>query len=465
MIDMSTILCKKHIISKECHLEINKLPHQVNISIDSRAIQKGDIFVALSGPSFNGCDFIEQSLDKGALGVVFSRSDHDNHSDLFARYQNSLFIKVKDTRQYLKDIAKTHLSLWKNKGGKVIGITGSNGKTTTKEMLSFLLKEMMGEKLLSTQGNLNNQVGVPLTIFKLLPSHKMAIIEMGTSEKGEIKILSDIAIPDAGIITNISAAHLEYLENEEGVFREKKALFDSVMENSNNEGIFIINRDNKYLRKLPQKKKTIFFGKERENNQHQLQFKKNGFQMNEHNIENEYLTGEHNFTNMACSLIMACTLFPSHQDEFIERAKKFKPSRNRSSWVMKDSTSIFLDAYNANPTSMKESIKAFSQVVNEKKLKGDEALYIIGDMNELGGRTESSHQQLGEFLAKEVNGKIIYIGRYYHHFQKGFPGSTHHFHKVEDFQNTLGAKYLSSFKMVFIKGSRSLQLEELVDIR
>ena len=441
-------------------------PPGIRISTDSRTIEKGDLFVALSGPQFNGLQFAKSALDRGALGVVFSKDQETNQiiPNLMKSYRNRFFIEVKETYEYLKSITMAHVSQWKMSGGRVLGITGSNGKTTTKEMLAFMIEGLIGDTLLYTKGNLNNQIGVPLTLCRLLlHQHKLAIIEMGTNQSGEIQDLCDIAMPDMGIITNTSKTHLEYLKNEEGVFQEKRALYDSVMRRSNNKGAFVLNVDGEYLRTLPQNKNVITFG-EKFGTQ-KIQFNEKEVRINEIPLRNEFITGKHNFINLACSFLMAEKLFSDRVDELRERAAHFQPQFNRSSWIKHGHVDIFLDAYNANPISMKAAISSFTETVLHRKLKWQKILWIIGDMNELGDQAEVCHEELGETLRMSPAKNIVFVGRHYGPFKQGLQKEALHLKKISDFTETLGKRYLDSFDMVFIKGSRSLQLESLVDIK
>ena len=461
-IDSKIIFCDQFIMAKSVPASHDSLG--ISISTDSRTLTRKDLFIALSGPQFNGLDFAQAALDKGALGIVFSKNQDPGGriTHLMKKYQDRCSIEVKNTFDYLKSIASTHVAEWKKSGGRVIGITGSNGKTTTKEMLAFMIEALIGDELLYTKGNLNNQIGVPLTLSRPSSKHKWAIIEMGTSRIGEIQILCDMAMPDMGIITNVSKTHLEYLKDEEGVFQEKRALYDSVMKNSNHEGIFVLNADNKYLRTLPKNKNVITLGEQF--GTQKIHFDKSGIKINGILLKNKFITGKHNFINLACSFLMAKQLFPDRVDELREAAACFQPKFNRSSWIKHGQVDIFLDAYNANPTSMKAAITGFMETVYQRKIKWQNVLLIVGDMNELGEQTEVFHQELGEILRKTFVHHIVFVGQYYKYFKQGLQREALHLEHVNDFTDVLGKNYFNSFKMVFIKGGRSLQLESLVDI-
>ena len=213
-------------------------------------MSKEEIFVALSGPNFNGTDFFKEAIKKGASQIIYSQKDISKEHLLLLESpsQNYKFTEVENTYDYLKIEARKHLQKWKYLGGKVIAITGSNGKTTTKEMLAFLVSHIIGNELFYTKNNLNNKIGVPLNVFNLSSRHRLAIFEIGMNKQGEIQELCDIIAPDGGVITNIGDAHIEHLRNKSGVFEEKKSLYNSVMKNSNQKGIFIINTDDIYLK-------------------------------------------------------------------------------------------------------------------------------------------------------------------------------------------------------------------------
>ena len=452
----------------------------VAISTDSRSIGPGELFIALSGPRFNGVEFAEEALARGAWGVVFAPQQvgGEGHqastfqaptsflnisphmSSLHQRYRDRHFIATPDTLKYLQGVARAHVLEWKKSGGRVMGITGSNGKTTTKEMLAFMVQSLMGDKLLSTRGNFNNHIGVPLTITRLSSRHTLAIIEMGTNRPGEIQALCQIAVPDMGIITNIAAAHVQYLGNEEGVLREKMALYHSVMENSQGRGLFVVNADDPHLRTTPLASGVIAYGAL--HGEPRVQFLPHGVEIGPVKVQNKFITGKHNLTNLACSFLMARALFPDHSDNLIQRAADFRPSYNRSSWLKRGRSDIFLDAYNANPTSMLGAMEGFLAVVEQKKLSMDQVLWIVGDMNELGFEAPSAHHQLGEAMGKMGALHVVFVGHHSGDFKRGFKGRVHQLERIDEFYPALGQQYLDSFGMVFIKGSRSLKLESLL---
>ena len=443
---------------------------KILLSTDSRTLTKNNLFVALSGPHFNGLDFALHALEKGAIGVVYTK-DQDSKNlipSLFKKYNGCHFIEVSDTYEYLKLVAQAHVTQWRDMGGRIIGITGSNGKTTTKEMLAFMLKSIIGDELFYTKGNFNNQVGVPLTVFKLHPDHSLAVIELGTNQPGEIGRLCEMTSPNMGIITNISNTHIEYLKDRAGVFQEKRALYDAVMTKPQKGALFVLNADDEYLRKLPEKKGVITFGESF--GAHRIHPLKQGIQIDiageTFTLKNDAITGAHNFINLACSFLLVQKLFPTRVDDIITAANNFCPPTNRSSWIKHRQSDVFLDAYNANPASMKAAIDGFSNALQVKNIAPEHTLWVVGDMNELGEHAAIFHRELGETLDRANAVNVIYIGQYYNYFQEGLKNcKAHHLNTVHDFKNALGAEYFDAFKAIFIKGSRSLQLESLVDIK
>ena len=278
----------------------------IEISTDTRTMKTGDAFVALAGESYDAFNFIEEVIGKGCTVFVYNHDEvRSKKTELLARqYPDITFIGVVDTLQFLQEISQVHVqNLKRNKLKHVIGITGSNGKTTTKNILYHLLNAILGEKLTCTQGNLNNHVGVPLTLLKINEDHVTSIVEMGSNHPGEIASLCNLASPTAGIITNIGKAHLEFLHSQAGVLEEKRCLFDSVMKNTKNEGLFIINSDDEFLNTLPVYQNVITIGKTRKN----IFFLKNGVEILLNNekisLQNHELTGIHNFYNLSFCIL------------------------------------------------------------------------------------------------------------------------------------------------------------------
>ncbi|GHT61706.1 UDP-N-acetylmuramoyl-tripeptide--D-alanyl-D-alanine ligase [Endomicrobiia bacterium] len=370
------------------------------ISIDSRTIEKGEVYFAIQGNRYDGHDFIGEAIEKGASSVVYSRDD----VDLVKSFPKLLsIIKTDDTLVALEKLAKAYRSKFQNI--KIVGITGSNGKTTTKEILTSILS-IRGETL-SNKGNLNNRVGLPLSMFNLNKSVEYAVFEMGTSLYGEIKILSDIVKPDLGIITNIGFSHLETFLSPEGVFKEKKVLYESVKES----GYVIINNDDRYLRTISNagNRKIITFALDtnadiyaKNITLHQDQAV---FDLFYNKIFVKVSMPAKGRFNVANALAAAsCAIgFGFSLEEIKKGIEKFIPPQMRMETLITSGGVILInDAYNANPSSAKEAIQAVIQ-----SYCGKEINLVLGDMLELGNKSLDYHFELGKFInsqnVKSVN--------------------------------------------------------------
>ena len=420
----------------------------LDLSWDSRTHEKGQAFIALKGDNFDGSNFIEEVIARGCPLVIGAKNLRDI-------YPQTVFIEVSDTIKYIQELAHLHLLDWKKEDKIVIGITGSNGKTTTKEMLAHLLNAAHPGKVHKTTGNFNNHLGVPFTLLGLENEHSIAIVEMGTNHPGEIKFLCELACPNNGIITNIGPAHLEFFRTVENVFAEKRELLDF----AKGKGFFVINRDDPYLGRVNPFKGLISFGEKNiAHNQINLDTPEGKV-----TLLNKHLLGRHNFENLALAFLLSYYLFPQERDKFIVAASNFTPLKNRSSWIEKGEKKFFLDAYNANPVSMKASLNAFVKFTETNNISLKDCLFILGDMNELGKDAELFHQNMGSHLKDLSAINVAFLGRYSGSYGKGYKNAS----KI--YLNKLGLekdwpKLLKSFKYFFLKGSRSLQLESLVDI-
>ena len=443
--------------TSECDLVINT---------DSRKFNKGETFVALGGENFDGRQYIENVLSLGARAVVLV-CDGDYELKLLSWitvYPDAMFICVTDTLKFIQLLASLHILEWKNLNSnkKIIGITGSNGKTTHKEMMSSVLQKLFPEKVLSTKGNLNNHIGVPLTIFGLAPKHDIAVIEMGMNHIGEIAELTAIAHPEHGMITNIGPAHIEFMKSTENIFKEKSELYNSVLENSKGQGIFVVNADDTYLARLPKSSGLSNYGEQNGDVKitiaiPQVELTVNGKKLL---ITNENISEHHNLKNLAGVALFALKLFPDKEQEILRAASEYtQPEMNRSQWV----DNIFLDAYNANPSSMRTSINSFVATMKAKNISLDECYFVLGDMNELGEFAPALHKEIAEH-AKNIGIKnITFIGRFRKYYLDGFPNATSNFATKEEFYDAF-KKIRKDFRFVFVKASRSLQLESLLDI-
>ncbi len=423
---------------------------EFDISTDSRTYAPGTIFLAFKGPTFDGFDYVEVPLNFGCKLVVFEQTPKSMKLvvGLHESYPDVCFIAVYSSLLFLQNLARQRIAEWKERGGVVVGVTGSNGKTTTKNMLFHIFSNVVEGKVHSTIGNFNNHIGVPLTILGLRDEHKYLIVEIGSSNFGEIEFLSKIVMPDFGIISNIGKAHLEFFHDEEGVLKEKRALFDYVVRHSRFDSPFVVNLEDTFLRKVISDnngKKIITFDGE---------FAKKWEKINPY-VENKY-----NIMNLVGCILLAKSVLNVEEKKLLEAATTFKFSGNRSNWVQVDECEVFLDAYNANPSSMSVAIEGFVAKCKKHDPALENTLLIIGDMNELGGRTEQYHNEIGHKLSELFVKNVFFVGRYAAFYQAGFgPGVI--FKTTKDLVAERD-KILKKYKYVFLKGSRTLQLESLI---
>ena len=381
------------------------------MSTDTRNLPVGCTFFALHGESFDGNKFAQQALENGASLAVIDNPE-------YALPEGTLL--VENTLLALQELARAwrrELSL------PIISITGTNGKTTTKELLATVLS--MKYNLHYTQGNLNNQIGVPLTLLQITRAHEMAIVEMGASHPGDIKELVDIAEPNCGLITNVGRAHLEGFGSFEGVQETKKELYNYLREN---QGFIFRNTDNPYLAKMAGDLQTIPYttGKM---------------------PDGTHLVGEYNAENVSAAICVG-EHFGISSEQALEAIRQYVPTNNRSQKMQTANNQIIVDAYNANPTSMQAAINAF---------KGD--TYILGAMRELGEYSHFEHQNIVNMLAERKADFVFLVGEEYLQTTSPYPV----YEKVEQLYEYLVANPLKG-KNILLKGSRSTRMEKLLDI-
>ncbi len=439
---------------------------EIIINTDSRTIKPGETFVALIGDNFDGHAYLEETLKKGAVAVVAkdTEANRENAEILLQRFQSKSVILVHDTLRFIQELADFKIRRWRagSSERKIIGVTGSNGKTTHKEMLSYLFNKLFPNKVLATKGNLNNHIGVPLTIFCLDESIDIAIIEMGMNHPGEISELTSIAHPEHGMITNVGPAHIEFMKTIENIFLEKSSLYKAVLKNSNGEGIFVVNADDSFLSKLDKSAGLTTYGEENGEVKIKIQGQKVEFKIHGEQVsfEAKNILEHHNLKNLAGTAIFVMKMFPKKVQEIARAAAEYtQPQMNRSEWK----ENIFLDAYNANPSSMKISLKSFVEVINNKKVSLSDCFFVVGDMNELGEFAESLHGEIAQYLNELQINNVAFIGRYKDFYLAKFKGSAKSYLKKEDFYEEW-KQIRKSHKYIFIKASRSLQLESLISI-
>lgn len=416
------------------------------ICTDTRKIEKDCLFICLKGANFNGNEFAEKALEAGAKYVIADE-------DLFPG--NERIKLVDNALEYLQKLANHHRRKFNI---PVIGITGSNGKTTTKELVTTVLSKTF--KVLCTQGNLNNHIGVPLTLLKLTETHEIAVVEMGANKFNDIQELCEIAEPTHGIITNIGRAHLEGFLNFEGVLKTKLELYDSV---SASKGIIFFNADDDILSShLPQNVSKISYSSINSadvsgellnlNPYVNMRWKMEGY---ESEAIQTQMIGKYNFYNFLAAICIG-SYFGVQAELISEAIASYAPSNNRSQIEKTGRNTLIMDAYNANPTSMTSALESFAFIDHEDKLA------ILGDMFELGEESAEEHQKIMN-LIHFLNLPALCIGE---RFQQANPGTdplVHTFVNKEEARNYLTANPISN-KLVLLKGSRGIGLETLVDL-
>lgn len=407
-----------------------------NVVIDSRKIEKNDIFFAFSGENFNAATLAQQAIDKGALAVIVEQKDYENP-------EKNIFY-VPSTLEFLQELARYHR---KKLQIPVIGLTGSNGKTTTKEIIHAVLSEKFNVQY--TRGNLNNHIGVPLTILSIRPEHDMAVVEMGANHQKEIELLCTISMPDFGYITNFGKAHLEGFGGVEGVIKGKSELYDYLK--NNNKTIVVNENDTIQVEKTMGYSPKIAFGKEDSDYYFKLFSEQNfvGLIYN-HQKAVSKLTGEYNFTNL-CAAASLGLHFGIDFDKIMHAIENYTPTNMRSQIVEKENKTLVLDTYNANPSSMAASLKNFITFKGSKTI-------IIGDMLELGDESENEHQAILKLAHELQFDEIITVGKIFRTVNR----SPLSFEDTAALTEYLKANKISS-KNVLLKGSRGIALEKAIE--
>jgi len=408
------------------------------VSIDTRNIIKDEIYFSLKGENFDGNDFAMEAIEKGAKFSIVDDIEKKDIHDKIVYVENSL--------KALQDLSNYHRSLFDT---KVIGITGSNGKTTTKNLIYSILSQKYN--VVKTKGNLNNHIGVPLSLLDIKHETDVAIIEMGANHIGEIKRLCEIAMPDIGLITNYGYAHLEGFGGFEGVIKGKTEIYEYLTENY---GHFILNNDDNLQVENCKGDLAITFGSSKDSDfifdyikdNLFLKLKIDGYEFNSN------LYGDYNFSNLASSITIGKFLDLSNK-EIQEGLNKFLNDSNRSEILIFDSNKIYLDAYNANPSSMLAAISNFENINTTNKV------LILGDMFELGKYSDHEHQKIVDFVKNKDYSKVYLVGD---NFSKCNTEGEYFF----KFSNTDEIAQSDSFKSlknmnILVKGSRGVKLEKL----
>ncbi len=424
-------------------MEINELynfyKQSYKVTTDTRLNLENSMFFALKGDNFNGNLYAEIALKKGADFAVVDEKKYKTNDQIFL---------VEDTLQALQDLAKYHRQ---QLNIPIIALTGSNGKTTSKELIHTVLKQKF--ECVATKGNLNNHIGVPLTLLSMSPDTEIGVVEMGANHANEIDLLCRIALPDFGYITNFGKVHLEGFGNLEGVIEAKTELYRYLQKRDKN--VFINAMDPIQIRESKEMKTITFCSKKSEfpvefiNANPFVGVKFNGI------IVQSKLIGKYNYSNIAIAIAIGRYLDISYSQ--IKKAiENYIPSNNRSQIIKKESNQIILDAYNANPNSMEVAIENLVQLSAPYKIA------ILGDMFEVGDNTLQEHLIVANLVQKSNINKAFLIG-------KSFAEIKINSHKIiqyktfEEFKNGFLKNKVSN-ATILIKASRGMKLERVIDL-
>ena len=406
------------------------------VSTDSRKVKKNELYFSLKGSNFNGNEFAKSAIEKGACYAIVDQKEY---------VIDKSYILVEDCLKTLQNLANYHR---KNSKAKIIGLTGSNGKTTSKELIFSVLKNEF--KTIATTGNLNNHIGVPLTLLSIKEDTEIAIIEMGANHLKEIETLSNIADPDYGYITNFGKAHLEGFKNLEGVIKGKSELYNHLINKSRL--IFINNRDKKQVELTKEYSNKFTFGEQNSDSIFSVKSINPKINISIDNILIESnLFGQYNIDNIAAAICIG-KYFNLDNENIKAGIERYIPENNRSQIIKKGSNKIILDAYNANPTSMQLALSSFNDMKEEKKI------VFIGDMFELGENSHQMHQEIVYTVEKMNFDQTFIIGELFN--------KTKHSSKIKSFKNLNDLKGNMdeiSNSAILIKGSRGMKLENILD--
>lgn len=428
------------------------------ITTDSRDCPKDSIFLALKGESFDGNKFAASAIEKGCAYAIIDEPEYK---------QDDRFILVDNCLQTFKDLAREHRRQFDI---PVIGITGTNGKTTTKELIATVLQQKYN--VLYTQGNFNNDVGVPKTLFRLTKEHEIAVIEMGASHPGDIKTLVETAEPTCGLITNVGKAHLQGFGSFEGVIKTKCELYDFLR--SRKDSLIFINADNEHLIDQIGEEEEIWLSPYSTDPEKQyncisgeiiacdpfLKFRwreplmvleEEGRSTKWHKVQTQ-LIGSYNIDNLLAAIAVGIN-FGVERKKICEALEKYVPSNNRSQMTVTAKNHLVVDAYNANPSSMQAALENFSL------MQADHKMAILGQMGELGADSNKEHRQLVNYLEATGFDEIWLVGDNF----RDIPCSFRKFHDVEEVKAAIQEHCPEGF-YILIKGSNSNKLFQLPEL-
>ena len=428
------------------------------ITTDSRDCPEGSIFLALKGESFDGNQFAQSALDKGCAYAIVDEPEFS---------KGERFILVDDCLQTFKDLAREHRRQFNI---PVIGITGTNGKTTTKELVAAVLQEKFN--VLYTQGNFNNDVGVPKTLFRLNKEHEIAVIEMGASHPGDIKTLAETAEPTCGLITNVGKAHLQGFGSFEGVIKTKCELYDFLR--SREDGLVFLNADNEHLVDQIADEDTLWISPYSTDPEKQytcisgeviacdpfLKFRwreplmtleEEGRSTKWHKVQT-HLIGSYNIDNLLAAIAVGIN-FGVDRKKICAALENYVPSNNRSQMTVTERNHLIVDAYNANPTSMQAALDNFTLIQADRKMA------ILGQMGELGSESDKEHRRVVSYLEAANYDEVWLVGDNFKDIDCPF----RKFHDVEEVKTVIKDQCPEGY-YILIKGSNSNKLFQLPEL-
>ena len=430
------------------------------ITTDSRDCPQGSIFLALKGESFDGNKFAVQALEKGCAYAIVDDPSLVGSDD-------KRIIIVNDCLQTFKDLAREHRRQFNI---PVIGITGTNGKTTTKELVAAVLSQKYN--VLYTQGNFNNDVGVPKTLFRLTKEHEIAVIEMGASHPGDIKTLAETAEPTCGLITNVGRAHLQGFGSFEGVIKTKCELYDFLR--TREDGLIFINADNEHLMNQISDDEDIWLTPYSTDSENQyscisgeviacdpflkfrwreplLTLEQEGRSIKWHKVQT-HLIGAYNIDNLLAAIAVGIN-FGVDRKQICAALENYVPSNNRSQMTVTEKNHLIVDAYNANPSSMMAALENF------KLMQADNKMAILGAMRELGDVSQEEHQRIVDYLQTTDIKTVWLVGEEFENIRCDYPK----FKDVEAVKAAIAEKQPAGH-YILIKGSNSTKLFQLPEL-
>jgi len=410
-----------------------------SISIDTRTLTKGDLFFALKGPNFNGNTYTQKALEKGAAYIIID-------DEQYANIPNTLLVEnVLETLQALSTHHRKQLDI------PVIAIGGSNGKTTTKELAYAVLSTTY--KCMATKGNLNNHIGVPLTLLSIPLDTEIAIVELGANHIGDNAELCTIAQPNMGLITNNGKDHLEGFGSIDGVIKANNEVYEHLRAVS---GMAYVHSEDKQLVNASNDLKRMLYGKNAIDVKGIITKANPFIAINWKNrLISTQLTGNYNLPNILCAIALG-VYFKVEETKIIEAIESYKPSNNRSQYKEINGCAFILDAYNANPSSMLLAIESLQEITASKKG------VILGDMFELGKYSKQEHRCILEVLSKQDLAQVHLIGKQFMAFKKDYPFNF--FKDTDAYLQALQNNLSLQGQLTLIKGSRGMKLEKILEV-